>query len=165
MAEKWIPIVTDEDDWEHFYDEESMRDNKDGTYSLVMKAIDNYSEEYIRKDKKKSGPGVLVRSVMSKVIISCSPFKALSMETNIYKNKDFTGFLISKGPDDYNFANVMNNTVIQKKFCGNNNAAPTPAPTSTTPKTSITDAKSQCSDIGFKKGTEKFGDCVLELMQ
>jgi len=25
--------------------------------------------------------------------------------------------------------------------------------------------KSQCSDIGFKKGTEKFGDCVLELMQ
>jgi hypothetical protein len=53
MAEKWIPIVTDEDDWEFFYDEESMRNNKDGTYSLVMKAFDNYSEEYIRKDKKK----------------------------------------------------------------------------------------------------------------
>ena len=32
-------------------------------------------------------------------------------------------------------------------------------------KTSITDAKLQCSDIGFKAGTEKFGDCVLELMQ
>ena len=42
---------------------------------------------------------------------------------------------------------------------------PTPAPTTTPPKTSITDAKSQCSDIGFKKGTEKFGDCVLELIQ
>jgi len=41
---------------------------------------------------------------------------------------------------------------------------PTPTPTPT-PKPSITDAKSQCSDIGFKKGTEKFGDCVLELMQ
>ena len=34
-----------------------------------------------------------------------------------------------------------------------------------TPKVSIDDAKSQCSDIGFKAGTEKFGDCVLELMQ
>ena len=42
------------------------------------------------------------------------------------------------------------------------------SPAKTTPtatKTSITDAKSQCSDIGFKAGTEKFGDCVLELMQ
>ena len=42
---------------------------------------------------------------------------------------------------------------------------PTPTPTTTPPKTSITDAKSQCTDIGFKKGTEKFGECVLELMQ
>jgi len=32
-----------------------------------------------------------------------------------------------------------------------------------TPKVSIDDAKSQCSDIGFKAGTEKFGECVLEL--
>jgi len=32
-------------------------------------------------------------------------------------------------------------------------------------KTSITDAKSQCTDIGFEADTEKFGDCVLELMQ
>ena len=45
---------------------------------------------------------------------------------------------------------------------------PTPAPaTTTTPSTkvSIDDAKSQCSDIGFKAGTERFGECVLELMQ
>jgi len=41
-------------------------------------------------------------------------------------------------------------------------ANPTPTPA---PKTSITDAKAQCTDIGFKAGTEKFGDCVLELMQ
>ena len=33
------------------------------------------------------------------------------------------------------------------------------------PKISIDDAKSQCSDIGFKAGTERFGECVLELMQ
>ena len=43
-------------------------------------------------------------------------------------------------------------------------ATPTPTPASS-PKTSITDAKAQCTDIGFKKGTEKFGDCVLELVQ
>jgi len=42
---------------------------------------------------------------------------------------------------------------------------PKSAPVTPQPKTSITDAKSQCSDIGFKKGTEKFGECVLELMQ
>lgn len=35
----------------------------------------------------------------------------------------------------------------------------------TIPKVSINDAKAQCSDIGFKAGTEKFGDCVLELIQ
>lgn len=39
-----------------------------------------------------------------------------------------------------------------------------PTPTTTT-KVTIEDAKSQCTDIGFKAGTEKFGDCVLELMQ
>ena len=27
----------------------------------------------------------------------------------------------------------------------------------------IEDAKSICEDIGFVKGTEKFGECVLEL--
>ena len=32
-------------------------------------------------------------------------------------------------------------------------------------KISITDAKAQCTDIGFKTGTERFGECVLELMQ
>ena len=39
---------------------------------------------------------------------------------------------------------------------------PTTSPTSTTTKVTIEDAKSQCSDIGFKKGTERFGECVLE---
>ena len=38
-------------------------------------------------------------------------------------------------------------------------------PVTTQPKVTIDDAKSQCTDIGFKTGTEKFGDCVLELMQ
>ena len=37
-----------------------------------------------------------------------------------------------------------------------------PAPT-TTPTVSIDDAKIQCEDIGFKAGTERFGECVLEL--
>ena len=42
---------------------------------------------------------------------------------------------------------------------------PKPKPITPTPKATITDAKSQCSDIGFKAGTERFGECVLELMQ
>jgi hypothetical protein len=41
----------------------------------------------------------------------------------------------------------------------------TPTPATTTSRISITDAKAQCSDIGFKTGTERFGECVLELMQ
>ena len=41
---------------------------------------------------------------------------------------------------------------------------PTPTPATTpTPKVSIDDAKKQCEDIGFKAGTEKFGECVLRL--
>jgi len=39
---------------------------------------------------------------------------------------------------------------------------PTPTPTSS-PKVTIDDAKKQCEDIGFKAGTEKFGECVLRL--
>jgi hypothetical protein len=35
----------------------------------------------------------------------------------------------------------------------------------TTPKVSIDDAKKQCEDIGFKPKTEKFGGCVMELME
>ena len=43
-------------------------------------------------------------------------------------------------------------------------STPTTTPTPTpTPTVSIDDAKKQCSDIGFKAGTEKFGECVLEL--
>jgi hypothetical protein len=40
---------------------------------------------------------------------------------------------------------------------------PTPISKKTTPKVSIDDAKKQCEDIGFKAGTEKFGECVLRL--
>ena len=39
---------------------------------------------------------------------------------------------------------------------------PTPQPKSES-KTDMTSAMSKCSDLGFKKGTEKFGDCVLKL--
>jgi len=39
-----------------------------------------------------------------------------------------------------------------------------PAPAIKKPKVSIEDAKAQCTDIGFKAGTENFGSCVLELM-
>lgn len=33
----------------------------------------------------------------------------------------------------------------------------------TTPNISIDDSKAKCSELGFKAGTEKFGDCVLKL--
>ena len=41
----------------------------------------------------------------------------------------------------------------------------TPKSTTSLPRVLIDDAKKQCDDIGFKAGTEKFGECVLELMQ
>jgi TPR repeat protein len=40
---------------------------------------------------------------------------------------------------------------------------PTPQPKSESNKTDMTSAMSKCSELGFKKGTEKFGDCVLKL--
>ena len=60
--------------------------------------------------------------------------------------------------DGYN-ENFANDLPTKK---ASQNITPTPAQT---PKVSIDDAKSQCTDIGFKASTEKFGDCVLELMQ
>ena len=39
---------------------------------------------------------------------------------------------------------------------------PTPQPKSES-KTDMTSAMGKCSELGFKKGTEKFGDCVLKL--
>ena len=38
---------------------------------------------------------------------------------------------------------------------------PTAPPT--TPNISIDDSKAKCAELGFKAGTEKFGDCVLKL--
>jgi hypothetical protein len=162
MAEKWV-FFNQVYNGGHFYDEESIKDNKDGTYSLAVKYIINKSEEEIRKLDSDDGRGVGVGSAMMKVIISCSPFKALTMEWSIYKHKDLTGLIKSIPPDRTNWADEMIDTEIYKKTCGNNNAALTPA--TTTPKVTIDDAKSQCTDIGFKTGTERFGECVLELMQ
>jgi len=158
MAEKWILLNQAEGYNKQFFDEESIKDNKDGTYSLAIKYAVNEGVKLRRNE---------IGSFMSKVIISCSPFKALSMDTNAYNSKDFTGSII-KNHDGQDWTQGMIDTEIQKKTCGNNNAALTPAPTTIpTPSTkvSIDDAKAQCSDIGFKAGTEKFGDCVLELMQ
>ena len=58
----------------------------------------------------------------------------------------------------------LNKYTVNITFATEPKPKPTPTPTSS-PKVSIDDAKVQCTDIGFKAGTEKFGDCVLELMQ
>ena len=39
-----------------------------------------------------------------------------------------------------------------------------PSPTITDKKSPLEKAKEQCAEIGFKKGTEKFGDCVMKLL-
>ena len=38
------------------------------------------------------------------------------------------------------------------------------SPTVTAKKSPLEKAKAQCAKIGFKKGTEKFGDCVMKLL-
>lgn len=38
-----------------------------------------------------------------------------------------------------------------------------PPPQQTQPAASLNDAKAKCADLGFKAGTEKFGECVLKL--
>ena len=38
------------------------------------------------------------------------------------------------------------------------------SPTITDKKSPLEKAKEQCAEIGFKKGTEKFGDCVMKLL-
>jgi len=38
------------------------------------------------------------------------------------------------------------------------------SPTVTDKKSPLEKAKQQCAEIGFKKGTEKFGDCVIKLL-
>ena len=40
-----------------------------------------------------------------------------------------------------------------------------PPPTSSSSMTSMDKAKSQCEELGFEPKTEKFGDCVLRLME
>jgi len=111
------------------------------------------------------------------------------------ENKDFELQVSNNGDinfinrDDEDFKNLMKNTPDSKIInieatCNNctkgkkitkiskkidlsvsRNSTLSTTQKTTTPKVSIDDAKAQCSDIGFKKGTEKFGECVLELMQ
>lgn len=38
------------------------------------------------------------------------------------------------------------------------------SPTITDKKSPLEKAKQQCAEIGFKKGTEKFGECVMKLL-
>ena len=39
-----------------------------------------------------------------------------------------------------------------------------PSPTVTAKKSSLEKVEEQCAEIGFTKGTEKFGDCVMKLL-
>ena len=39
-----------------------------------------------------------------------------------------------------------------------------PSPTVTAKKSPLEKAKEQCAEIGFTKGTEKFGECVMKLL-
>lgn len=55
------------------------------------------------------------------------------------------------------YANQANSTPMSRSI---NNSNPPPA---TSNSLSIQDAKSKCSDIGLKPGTESFGKCVLQL--
>ena len=173
MAEKWIPFV-EWGEYERFYDEDSIKDNKDGTYSLSIKSINTESEQEIRKIDNdgffvaKENQYYGVGSLMSEAIISCSPFKISVIKIYDYKHKDLTGFISpnqhSRPDSAYPFHYSDPRKYVEKKICEKNNATPTPTPTPTsTPKVSIDDAKKQCEDIGFKAGTEKFGECVLRL--
>lgn len=58
-------------------------------------------------------------------------------------------------------------TYLSLRFpCGSVSHRPPAAPPSATPikpVSSFDDAKSKCSDLGFKKGTDQFGTCVLKL--
>jgi len=158
MAEKWIPFI-EGDGWERFYDEESMKDNKDGTYSLVVKSINLSSQKELNKQEGSMG------SYKNNLIVSCSPLRILSGDWSIFRNKDLSDLMqykdkltnCSDGPCPFNVSTL---NLLEKKICGKNNI--TPAPT-LSPKVSIDDAKIQCEDIGFKPKTERFGECVLEL--
>ncbi|MDC0542609.1 hypothetical protein OAO24_03945 [Methylophilaceae bacterium] len=66
----------------------------------------------------------------------------------------------TKGNKITKISNKKDLSVSRNSTLSTTQKIPAPAP-----KVSIDDAKLQCSDIGFKTGTERFGECVLQLMQ
>lgn len=65
--------------------------------------------------------------------------------------------------EDDRIVNAPPNYPIIAQTSPANNIIETKPVTAPTSSININDAKSKCSNLGFKPGTEKFGDCVLRL--
>ena len=67
-----------------------------------------------------------------------------------------------KDHQKYNLAKRNNNNNSNSNSNSNNNSNSSVTKSN---KTNFDSAKKQCEEIGFKKGTEKFGECVLDLTE
>jgi hypothetical protein len=85
--------------------------------------------------------------------------KALS----ICNNQLPSGLTCSIFAENDTIINVPPNYPIISQTSPASNITETKPVTAPTSSININDAKSKCSDLGFKLGTERFGDCVLRL--
>jgi len=166
-----------------YYDENSINQNEDQSVSVIT---------YSNFVGSQTNPNIKIvdiyghkaPSIIYELSYYCSSDTANLIRVNAYKQKDLveplSDMLQANINGSFREGQKKKGSFVRKegggplydaakKFCSiamtkNKKLTPTQAPTTST-KVSIDDAKAQCSDIGFKAGTEKFGECVMELMK
>ena len=121
-------------------------------------------------EELKNGKNVLIFPFWISEEVKLKDFKYFAANKCGHKNFEIND-LISH-PFDYPSLSWIEGLIDCKTTAGKDHKTPSskPAPKVTpneVPIKSLTisldEAKAQCADLGFKKGTEKFGDCVLKL--
>ena len=155
-----------------FYDVNSVKRNDNGTINYI-----SYTNSFVGASNMSNAlnfKGTWVMSILWESKFDCNVSNSTNAtNANFFKKRNLVEPFdnqIQQESKEY-FGNnpethLANNSPLEKlrKELCETITAHVPA-SKTTPKVSIDDAKSQCSDIGFKTGTERFGECVLELMQ
>ena len=158
---------------DNFYDINSVKRNDSGVINFMSKTNSFVGESNMSNTVRLNG--IWLMSILWESKFDCNVSNYLyQVNGNIFKKKNLVEPFDNKYQLEWQRQikikpkmPIQNGSPYEKlrvELCKTIPAS-TPAPAIKASKVSIDDAKSQCSDIGFKKGTERFGECVLELMQ
>lgn len=132
-----------------------LRDhNSFGEYAKEPLADNNYIGDLMVDPL--TGGDITYADIKQRALSNCSNKGGLKKEPYIFTKGIFSSDKTFAGWWKYQCNGIQEYVVPV-------NNLPQPINLPPKPSVSIDQAKQQCKDLGFKPGTEKFGNCVLEL--